>query len=231
MSPRRRAIVLLALAGVLGTLAASDVSRREAALRRGLGPEVGVVVARVGLPAGTALSASRLDVRRVPARYAPAQAFHRGGQVLGLHAAVAIPAGADLQPEMVRLGTGAAPAVGPPLARGQRLVPLVASGSAREIQAGDRVDVLITRDGAGATGGTTTLAVADVQVVAVAAADSDDPGPHVNVQLRVSLHQAVLLRAAQTFARDISLLVRPAGDVGAGGQGFAVGSDLRPAGS
>jgi pilus assembly protein CpaB len=232
VTPRRRAIVLLALAGVLGTLAASDVSRREAALRRRLGPQVPVLVARVAMPAGTPLSAARLAVRRVPARFAPAGAFHRGTQVLGLRTTLAVPAGSDLQPEMVGVAGGPAPAAGPPLAPGHRIAQLVASGSPREIAAGARVDVLITRDGPSGSGaGATTLAVADVQVLAVAAAASDDPGPHVAVQLRVSVRQAVYLAAAQSFARDIRLLPRPAGDHGPGAKGLAVGSDLAGSGS
>jgi pilus assembly protein CpaB len=232
VSPRRRAIVLLGLAGVLGALAASDVSRREAALRRGLGAQVAVVVARSALAAGTRLSAARLALREVPARFAPAAAFHRSGQVLGLHMAVAVPAGADLQPEMVGIGAGPAPPVGPPLRDGQRIAQLVASGSIHEIAVGASVDVLITRDGPdGSSAGATTLAVADVQVLAVAPASSDDPGPHVTVQLRVSVHQAVYLAAAQTFARDIRLLPRPAGDREPDPQGLQVGSDLAEHGS
>jgi pilus assembly protein CpaB len=45
MSRRRRAILLLGLAMLLGGLAASDVARREAAIARQLGPDTPVVVA------------------------------------------------------------------------------------------------------------------------------------------------------------------------------------------
>ncbi len=219
--------MLLALAAILGVLAASDVSRREAALRRGLGPTVAVVVAREALPAGTALAARHLAVREVPARFAPARAFHRGRQVFGLHTMVAVAAGSDLEPEMVGTGDGPAPAAGPPLGRGQRVAQLVASGSAREIPVGGRVDVLVTRDAASGSGnGSTTLAVADVQVLAVSAATADDPGPHVAVELRVSVRQAVYLAAAQSFARDIRLLPRPVGESGDDAAGLAVGSAL-----
>jgi pilus assembly protein CpaB len=226
VSPRRRAVVLLGLAAVLGALAASDVSRREAALSMRLGPQVGVLIARIALPAGTRLGPSRLAVRQVPARFAPAAAFHAGAQVLGLRTTMAVPAGADLQPEMVGVGS-ATPAVGPALGHNQRVAQLVASGSAREIAPGAHVDVLVTRDGpSGSSGGATTLAVADVEVLGVAAASSNDPGPHVTVQLAVSVREAVYLAAAQSFARDIRLLPRPAGDSGASGRGLTVGSGL-----
>ena len=66
MSRRRRAALLLGLALVLGGLAASDVARREAALRAQLAPLVDVVVARGDLPAGRALRPDDLAVRRVP---------------------------------------------------------------------------------------------------------------------------------------------------------------------
>lgn len=209
MSPRRRAIVLLTLAAVLGTLAASDVSRREAALRRGLGLQVPVVVARVGLPAGTKLDAGHLSVRRVPARFAPQRVFRTGEQLLGLRTTVAVPAGADLQPELVSApGARDATAGGVPLAPGQRVVPLVAGGSAQEIVVGSHVDVVITR-GDGATDDAKTTVVDDVEVLRVAAAPTNGSGPHVAVALRVSLRQAVLLAGAQTAATDIRLLVRP----------------------
>ena len=71
MSRRRRAAVLLGLALVLGGLAASDVARRESAVRAQLGPAVQVVVARADLRAGRPVAAADLALRQVPARYAP----------------------------------------------------------------------------------------------------------------------------------------------------------------
>ena len=44
--------------------------------------------------------------------------------------------------------------------------------------------------------------------------------------LRVTVRQAVYLAAAQTFARDIRLLPRAAGDAARGAQGMSVGSGL-----
>ena len=56
MTRRRRAALLLGLAVVLGALAASDVARREAALRAQLAPLVDVVVARRSLADGRRLA-------------------------------------------------------------------------------------------------------------------------------------------------------------------------------
>ena len=44
--------------------------------------------------------------------------------------------------------------------------------------------------------------------------------------LRVTLRQAVYLAAAQTFARDVRVLPRAAGDRRRGAAGIAVGEDL-----
>ena len=75
MSRRRRAAVLIGLSIILGALAASNVSGREAALRRAVGPAIPVLVARTQLAAGARLEPRALAVRRVPARYAPAAAY------------------------------------------------------------------------------------------------------------------------------------------------------------
>ena len=74
MSRRRRAALLLGLALVLGALAASDVARRESALRAELAPLVDVVVARGAARGGHRLAAGDLARRAVPARFAPAGA-------------------------------------------------------------------------------------------------------------------------------------------------------------
>ncbi|HYF27230.1 MAG TPA: SAF domain-containing protein, partial [Baekduia sp.] len=142
MTRRRRATLLLGLAVVLGTLAASDVGRREAALRRAVGPTVPVVVARADVRAGEALDARRLAVRRVPARYAPDGAFTAPAALAGTRAAVAIPAGTDLAAALVDDGRRPGAPVGP----GERVAELVARGALELLGPGARVDVLVTRE-------------------------------------------------------------------------------------
>jgi len=71
VSRRRRAALLLGMALVLGALAASDVARRESALRGELAPLVDVIVARGPLEAGERLRAGDLARRAVPERFAP----------------------------------------------------------------------------------------------------------------------------------------------------------------
>jgi pilus assembly protein CpaB len=216
----------------LGALAASDVSGREAALRREVGPAVPVLVARTGLSAGARIGPGALAVRHVPSRYAPAGAYRSPAEVTGLRAAVAIPAGADLDPSLVDDGTTPAGPAGPALRAGERVAQIVAIGRAQALGPGARVDVLVTRDGAGDAAGSTTLALEDVEVLAAGRApeaegSGPDAGlPRVALDLRVSVRQAVYLAAAQSFAREMRVLPRAPGDRRRGAQGLRVGGRL-----
>jgi pilus assembly protein CpaB len=225
MSRRRRAAILIGLSIILGALAASNVSGREAALRRAVGPTVPVLVARTQLAAGARLAPGALAVRRVPARYAPAAAYRSAGEVAGLRAAVAIPAGADLDPAVVDDGTRTSGPSGPALRAGERVAQIVAVGPAQALGPGARVDVLVTRDAAGDAAGVTTLALEDVEVLRAAGAPAaggsgpDAALPRVSLDLRVSVRQAVYLAAAQSFARELRVLPRAPGDRRHGAQG------------
>jgi pilus assembly protein CpaB len=211
MSRRRRAGLLLGLALVLGGLAASDVSRREAALRAQLAPLVDVVVARRELVAGERLRPGDLEIRRVPARFAPPGGPVVPEALVGERLAVPVPAGGDVssldleQPE---------PAAGAPVRAGERAAEVVAVAAPGAVAPGVRVDVLVTRErGAGA--GSTTLALEDVEVLAarpVRATSAARAGPHVAATLRVTPRQAVYLAAAEAFAREVRLLARAPGD-------------------
>jgi len=195
MTRRRRAAVLLGLALLLGTLSATHMSRREAALKAQLGPAVDVVVAQSDLPAGKTLAPDDLAVRPVPRRYAPPGAPALAGEKL----AVPVRRGAPVTQELL----ARRPPTPPPeaaLERGQRAVDVDASGSA---VAGARVDVLVTTDH------DSRVALEDVEVLAARPAEEDRK---VTATLRVTAAQAVYLAAAQTFARDVRLLARAPGD-------------------
>jgi pilus assembly protein CpaB len=229
MSRRRRGFLLLGLALVLGGLAAADVSRREAALERRLGPAVPVVVARTAVEPGTRLEPRHLALRQVPARFAPAGGFASTREVLGMPVAVPIGAGDDLSPGELGGGAGA----GPELRAGERVADVVAVGSADAVVPGSHVDVLVTREGQDGGPGHTELALEDVEVLAAAPAGegggegSGPPGaPRVAVSLRVTVRQAVFLAAAQSFAREVRLLPRAAGDREREPGEVSVGQDL-----
>ncbi|HEY6760803.1 MAG TPA: Flp pilus assembly protein CpaB [Baekduia sp.] len=227
MTRRRRAAALLGLAALLGGLAASDVAGREAALRRAVGPAIPVVVARAPIAAGTRLDVRRLAVRHVPARYAPRLAYASPAALAGTRAATDLQAGEDVTPAAVDDGTAA---IGAPVRPGERVAELVADGSPQLIRAGSRVDVLVTRergDGSGAT----SVALEDAEVLDAHAAPADDgdatDATRVAVSLRTTARQAVYLAAAQSFARELRLLPRAAGDRRHGITGTTIGSDLR----
>jgi pilus assembly protein CpaB len=227
MRRHRRGILLGGLALVLGGLAASDISGREAAMRREVGPLVDVVVARGTLTPGRALRLQDLTVRHVPERFAPSGAISRPGDLVGMKLANPLPAGADVTPAAVDRGNAATP--GAPVKVGERVIDVVATGTASAIVPGGRVDVLVTRDGGATGGGRTRLALEDVEVLAahaVPAATNEPSTPRVAASLRVSVRQAVYLTAAQSFARELRLLPRAAGDDHHVGSDLSVGDTL-----
>jgi pilus assembly protein CpaB len=223
MSRRRRAAVLLGLALVLGGLAASDVARRESAVRAQLGPAVDVVVARADLAAGRRVAAGDLAVRRVPSRYAPAGAATVPDTLIGQRLVASVRRGGYLGADLIAAQPGVE---GPPVRNGERALEVVALGSRALVVTGARVDVLVTREGSAAG---TALALEDVEVLAARAsppAARDDGGERVAATLRVSVRDAVYLAAAQSFARELRLLPRAAGDDERTGP-IAVGQGLR----
>jgi pilus assembly protein CpaB len=220
---RRRAALLLGLALVLGALAASDVARRESALRAQVGPAIDVLVARRPLAAGRRLDARDLAVRRVPERFAPAGAPAIAALLLGRRLAVPVPAGAPVGEHLLLRAADASR-----VRRGERAVEVVAGGSPQLVVPGVRVDVLVTRERGGGGAGDTQLALEDVEVLAARPAappDGDGSGPQVAATLRVTVRQAVYLAAAAAFARDIRLLARAPGDDRHAGR-TVVGDDL-----
>ena len=204
MSRRRRAALLLGLALVLGALAASDVARREAALRDQVGPAVEVLVARQPLAAGRRVEPSDLAVRRVPERFAPAGVVPVPELVIGERLAVSVPAGAPVGEHLLER---AAPGSVPVMRRGERAAEVVARGSPELVVPGSRVDVVVTRDRRD-----TQLALEDVEVLAARNLPDEGTGPQVAATLRVTVRQAVYLAAASAFAGEIRLLARPPGD-------------------
>ena len=224
MSRRRRAIVLLGLALVLGGLAASDVARREAAVRAQLGPVVEVVVARADLPAGRPVAAGDLALRRVPARYAPVGAATVPETLIGRRLAAPVPRGGYVGAGQL---AGEEDVASPPVRKGERAAEVVGLGAPDLVVAGARVDVLVTRDDEDGTAAT-ELALEDVEVLSARPAGPgarDDGGKRVAATLRVTVHDAVYLAAAQSFAREVRLLPRAAGDRDRSGR-LSVGPEL-----
>ena len=216
MSRRARGLALLGAALAFGGLAASSVSRYTNDVRAQVGPPLPVVVAREDLSRSTAitprLAAGSLGVRRVPARFAPPGALASPSAAEGYRLATAVHAGDYLTDSMLTSGGGAtATAVS-----GGRIVEIEVAGAgsiASALRPGAHVDVLITTDH-GQGPARTYLALQDAQLVsfspASGASGTDSAGAIAS--LRVTLRQAVLLTAAQNFARELRLVPRAEGD-------------------
>jgi pilus assembly protein CpaB len=225
---RRRGLLLLSVALASGGLAASQVHERERSVAAQVGPAVPVLVAARDLPAGARVPAGALAVRRVPARFVPPDALESAAGVAGARAAVSVGAGNYLTPSVFQ-GPNSQHRQGGGVGRGQRAVTVEVSGAAGLVP-GSRVDVLVSTE-SGAGGGRTLMALAGAELLRLdAGASAATPpegsgpgGPTALATLRVTLHQAVYLTAADNFAREIRLLARPPGDRSAAGAAVSQG--------
>lgn len=233
MTSRRRALLLLALALLLASLAAASVQRREAAVQRLLGPSALVLVTRVAVDAGEPVGASRPLLRSLPRRFAPPDAIAGAAALAGARTAVALPAGTTLTRAVLRR-PGAAGTAAVALAPGERVAEVLAHADGEAVVPGARVDVLVTREADGSRAGGTVLALEDVEVLEAVPAPAGaaesmpgtDPRALVAASLRVRVRDAVYLAAAQSFARELRLLVRAPGDRAGGNAGLSIGARL-----
>jgi pilus assembly protein CpaB len=226
--------VLLSLALACGGLAASRVQTRAGEVEAEVGSLVPVVVTRTDVPPGGRLRAAQLAVRQVPERFAPRDALVSPEQVVGQRVAGALAAGGYVTAGALTATARPQQAAGAPIRRGERSVDVaVAGGEALEgAPPGTRVDVIVTTEPRTGAAGRTYLALQDVELLGARAADSgagagEGAAVHATTlaTLRVTLREAVFLTAAQSFARELRLLVRAPGDkrtagplaVGAGG--------------
>jgi pilus assembly protein CpaB len=202
-------MLLLGLALALGGLAASDVARREAAMRDQLAPLVTVVTAGRDLEPGRALRAPDLALRRIPARYAPVGAAAPPEELLGRKLAAAVPRGGYLGAGQIAREDLTAAA---PVRRGERAVEVAGLAPPELIGTGARVDVVAIPER-----GAARLALEDVEVLGVKAAAAGDgaasaSAPRVAATLRVTMRQALFLASLETRPGELRLLPRAAGD-------------------
>jgi pilus assembly protein CpaB len=203
MTRRRRGALLIGLALALGGLAASDVGRREAAVRAQLAPLVDVVVAGRDLPPGRRLATADLALRRIPARYAPVGAVSVPEEVLGRRPLAAVPRGAYLGAGQLEDESAPRPAR---IRRGERAVEVAGAGSPELVVAGAQVDVVVVPER-----GAARLALAGAEVLTarpLSAPDRADGAARVAATLRVTAAQALALASLEAGAREVRLLAR-----------------------
>ena len=233
---RRRAIAVLSLALASGGLAASEVRTRTEELEARVGPLVPAVVAREEIDPGRKLGPKGvrrlLAIRQVPERFRAPDALASPAEAIGLRTAVAVPAGAYVTAAQLE---AEGPASGPdaPLRPGERALEVGVRGGESLAAAGGpaaRVDVLVTtepRSGAGRT----FLALENVELLALRPGEAGGRGEgavaaDAVATLRLSVRQAVFLTAAQSFAREVRLLARPASDARRSGHPAFAARDL-----
>ena len=209
---------MLGASAVCAGLAVSAVDRYAGEVEAQVGPLVPVVVATRDIPRGRvvtpAVASASLAERQVPQRFAPPAALRTRGDAVGFEAVSGLAAGdyvgaLQLRPARTPAGTGSR------RRQDARLVEVAVAGArtmSDVLQAGGTVDVLITTER-----GRTFLALQRVPVVSFdpdatgAIGDGGQPRDG-RVTLRATLRQAVLLTAADNFAREVRVVPRAPGD-------------------
>jgi pilus assembly protein CpaB len=225
-SRRRRAVLLLALALAAGGLTASQVRGSVEEIESRVGAPVPVVVAAQDIGAGARFDPGKLErmltVHEVPERFVPPGSLGAAEEAMGLRSAVPIAADSYVTAGHLDSGVGRA-ATGPVLGPGERVVEIaVAGGEALGATGpGGLVDVVVTTGG-DTGGGRSYVALQSVELVdlrsgaaggsSTGTGDATAGGGGTVAALRVTLQQAVMLTAAQNFAREIRLLARSPSD-------------------
>jgi Flp pilus assembly protein CpaB len=215
MSRRARAIAFGVAALVAAVIAGTIADGYGESVARGYGALRPVVVAAEELPAGKALDPTAaetgLEVRQVPVRFVPIGALRDPAEALGLAPAAAIPSGAYLLAAQLRPPRSATP--GPRLAGGRRPVQIMVSGAAAlAVGGGDpvgsRVDVVVTTEPTGGGAGRTYVAAAGVPLLGLAAGPEAEAGGTAEATLGLTRPQALRLIAAESFARQVTVMPR-----------------------
>jgi len=219
MSRRGRSVAFLLAALIAAAGAAAIADGYGTRVARGYGELRPVLVAAEALRRGReidpALAAAGLEVRRVPVRFVPPGALAAAAEAVGLVPAAPIPAGSYLLATQLRLPR--AGHLGPALGRGRQPVEIAVSGAdalavGGADPAGARVDVVITTEPSGSGPGRTYVAAAAVPLLALSpGADGPGPGGIAAATLGLTRAQALRLIAAQSFARQVTVIPRGPG--------------------
>lgn len=217
MSRRGRAVAFGVMALAAAAVAAGIADGYGSRVARGYGTLRQVVIAGAELPAGRALGprqvSAALEVRRVPDRFIPPGALVAPVEALGLAPQAGIPAGSYLLAGQLRSPQKPGERSGT-LGAGLHPVEISVSGADALVAAGPpasgaRVDVIVTTESGGSGPGRAFVAAPAVPLLSLApAAEGPEPGGLSVAVLGLSRSQALRLIAAQSFARQITLLPR-----------------------
>lgn len=214
MSRRTRALGFMLAALLTAAAAAAMADGYGDSIVRGYGELRPVLVASSQLPAGKAIdpemAVEKLEVRRVPVRFAPPGALAAPAEAIGLVPAAAVPAGSYLLAAQLRTpGADRPTALGP----GRRPVEIAVSG-ARALAAfgtppvGAQVDVVVTTEPSGSGDGRTYVAAAAVPLLGLAPGAGGAEAETATATLGLTRAQALRLIDAESFARRLTLIPR-----------------------
>lgn len=215
MNRRTRAIAF-GVGALLAAVAAGTIADGYGdSVARGYGALRPVVVAAASLPAGKELApgavAKDLEVRQVPTRFVPTGTLRDPAEALGLAPAAVIPSGAYLLVAQLRPPHSASP--GPRLGADRRPVQIAVSGAAALAvgggsPVGSRVDVVITTEPRDGGAGHTYVAAAAVPLLGLGVAPEGDATGSAEATLGLTRAQALRLIAAESFARQVTVMPR-----------------------
>lgn len=214
MSRRGRAVAFLVAALGAAATAATIADGYGKSVVRGYGELRPVLVAAATLPPGKAIdprsAVEKLEVRRVPVRFAPPAALAAPREAVGLAPLVSIPPGSYVSANQLRSAQSARP--GAVLGSGRRPVEIVVGGAgalsafgARPV--GSKVDVVVTTEPSGSGRGRTYVAAAAVPLLGLAPGGEGAPG-EATATLGLTRAQALRLIAAESFARRLTVIPR-----------------------
>lgn len=215
MSRRTRALVLGFFALLAAVLAAGIANGYGSSVARGYGPLRSVVIVarelEPGKPFLPAEISGALELRRVPARFAPPGALEAPEDALGLVPVAPVSPGSYLLATQLRPPARAGSA-GPALGPKRHPVEIGVSGAEALLSTGAaprgaKVDVVVTTEPSGTGPGRTYVAATGVPLLALGpGADGPGPGGASAATLGLTREQALRLIAAESFARKLTLL-------------------------
>jgi Flp pilus assembly protein CpaB len=215
VSRRARALAFLGAALACAILAATLAGRYRSSVAAQYGALRPVLVATAELPAGQPIGPAEtrgaLEVRRVPAAFAPPGALSHPRDALGQAPAAPIPEGSYVIGAQLAVPATEAPSA-PGVGRGRQPVQVAVTGAEALLVGGaspegSRVDVVVSQQGGLGQRGRTYVAASGARVLALA--QPGGPGEGWSATLALTRDEALDLIGAETAARQIRLLPLP----------------------